>query len=64
MNKEHALKVEKLTKIYSKKSSGEILALNNLAFCFNKLGNSKKSIKYIYWGFLSFLKAYNVIYPF
>ena len=24
-----------------------ILALNNLAFCFNKLGNSKKSIKYI-----------------
>ena len=30
MNKENALKVEKLTKIYSKKSSGEVLALNNL----------------------------------
>jgi len=30
MNKENALKVEKLTKIYSKKSSKEIIALNNL----------------------------------
>ena len=30
MNKENALKVEKLTKIYSKKSSNEIKALNNL----------------------------------
>ena len=30
MNKKNALKVEKLTKIYSKKSSKEILALNNL----------------------------------
>tara|TARA_Y100000590_G_scaffold272995_1_gene306511 strand:+ start:458 stop:1387 length:930 start_codon:yes stop_codon:yes gene_type:complete len=30
MNKNNALKVEKLTKIYSKKSSGEIKALNNL----------------------------------
>ena len=30
MNKKNALKVEKLTKIYSKKSSNEILALNNL----------------------------------
>jgi len=30
MNKKNALKVEKLTKIYSKKSSGEVLALNNL----------------------------------
>ena len=30
MNKENALKVEKLTKIYPKKSSGEVLALNNL----------------------------------
>jgi len=30
MNKKNALKVEKLTKIYSKKSSNEIKALNNL----------------------------------
>ena len=30
MNKKNALKVEKLTKIYSKKSSNEIRALNNL----------------------------------
>lgn len=30
MNKKNALKVEKLTKIYSKKSSKEIVALNNL----------------------------------
>ncbi len=30
MNKKNALKVEKLTKIYSKKSSKEIIALNNL----------------------------------
>jgi len=30
MNEKNALKVEKLTKIYSKKSSGEIRALNNL----------------------------------
>jgi len=30
MNKKNALKVEKLTKIYSKKSSNEIVALNNL----------------------------------
>ena len=30
MNKKSALKVEKLTKIYSKKSSKKITALNNL----------------------------------
>ena len=30
MNKKNALKVEKLTKIYSKKSSNEIVALNDL----------------------------------
>jgi len=30
MNKKNALKVEKLTKIYSKKSSEEVIALNNL----------------------------------
>ena len=30
MNRKNALKVEKLTKIYSKKSSKEIKALNNL----------------------------------
>ena len=30
MNKKNALKIEKLTKIYSKKSSNEIKALNNL----------------------------------
>ncbi len=30
MDKKNALKVEKLTKIYSKKSSGEVIALNNL----------------------------------
>jgi len=30
MNKKNALKVEKLTKIYSKKSSKEVIALNNL----------------------------------
>ena len=30
MNQKNALKVEKLTKIYSKKSHGEIKALNNL----------------------------------
>ena len=30
MNKKNALKVEKLTKIYSKKSKEKILALNNL----------------------------------
>ena len=30
MNQKNALKVEKLTKIYSKKSQGEIKALNNL----------------------------------
>ncbi len=30
MDKKNALKVEKLTKIYSKKSSGRIIALNNL----------------------------------
>ena len=30
MDKKNALKVEKLTKIYSKKSVNEILALNNL----------------------------------
>ena len=30
MNKKNALKVEKLTKIYSKKSSNETKALNNL----------------------------------
>jgi|TARA_B110000438_G_C15787326_1_gene639035 ABC-2 type transport system ATP-binding protein len=30
MNKKNALKIEKLTKIYSTKSSGEIIALNNL----------------------------------
>ena len=29
MNKKNALKVEKLTKIYSKKSSNEIVALND-----------------------------------
>ena len=30
MNEKNALKVEKLTKIYSKKTSNEIKALNNL----------------------------------
>ena len=30
MDKKNALKVEKLTKIYSKKSSNEVKALNNL----------------------------------
>ena len=30
MNKKNALKIEKLTKIYSKNSSKEIIALNNL----------------------------------
>ena len=30
MYKKNALKIEKLTKIYKKKSSGEITALNNL----------------------------------
>ena len=30
MNKKNALKVEKLTKIYSKKNSNEVIALNNL----------------------------------
>ena len=30
MNKKNALKVEKLTKIYSKKSSNKVVALNNL----------------------------------
>ena len=30
MDKKNALKVEKLTKIYSKKSSGKIIALDNL----------------------------------
>ena len=30
MNKKNALKVEKLTKIYSQKSSNEIKTLNNL----------------------------------
>ena len=29
MNKKNALEIEKLTKIYSKKSHGEIKALNN-----------------------------------
>ena len=30
MNKKNALKIEKLTKIYSKNSSKEVIALNNL----------------------------------
>ena len=30
MNKKNALKVEKLTKIYSQKNSNKIIALNNL----------------------------------
>ena len=30
MNKKNALKIEKLTKIYSKKSKKEIIALNDL----------------------------------
>ena len=30
MNKKNALKVEKLTKIYSKKTPNEVKALNNL----------------------------------